>query len=68
MTEKIKALMIIGQTCSGKESLSLTLAEHLKTDIISMDSMKIYIDMNIGTAKASIEKRQKVKHHISNRS
>jgi tRNA dimethylallyltransferase len=64
MTEKIKALMIIGQTCSGKESLSLALAQHINTDIISMDSMKIYIDMNIGTAKASDEKRQKIKHHM----
>lgn len=64
MIEKIKALMIIGQTCSGKENLSLALAEHFKTDIISMDSMKLYIGMDIGTAKATFEKRQKVKHHL----
>lgn len=64
MTEKIKALMIIGQTCSGKENLSLKLAEYFKTEIISMDSMKIYKDMNIGTAKASIESRKKVIHHL----
>jgi tRNA dimethylallyltransferase len=64
MTEKINSLMIIGQTCSGKESLSLQLAEFLQTDIISMDSMKIYREMNIGTAKATLEARQKIKHHM----
>lgn len=64
MMEKIKSLMIIGQTCSGKENLSFALAEHFNTDIISMDSMKIYVGMDIGTAKANYEKRQKVKHHL----
>jgi tRNA dimethylallyltransferase len=64
MIEKINALMIIGQTCSGKENLSLKLAEHFKTDIISMDSMKIYKDMNIGTAKATLEDRKKITHHL----
>lgn len=64
MKEKINALMVIGQTCSGKESLSLKLAEYLKTDIISMDSMKIYRDMNIGTAKATLEDQKKITHHL----
>jgi tRNA dimethylallyltransferase len=64
MNEPIKALMIIGQTCSGKESLSLKLAEYLKTDIISMDSMKIYKGMDIGTAKAPLEARKRITHHL----
>lgn len=64
MKEKINSLMVIGQTCSGKESLSLKLAEYLRTDIISMDSMKIYREMNIGTAKAPLEARLKIKHHM----
>jgi len=56
--------MIIGQTCSGKESLSLKIANYLGTDIISMDSMKIYREMNIGTAKAPTEARLNIKHHM----
>jgi len=64
MKEKINSLMIIGQTCSGKESLSLKLAHYLGTDIISMDSMKIYREMNIGTAKAPTEARLNIKHHM----
>ena len=58
------ALAITGPTASGKTALSLALAERLATEIISIDSMQIYKDMNIGTAKATEEERRRVKHHM----
>ena len=54
------ALAITGPTASGKTSLSLSLAERLGCEIISIDSMQIYRDMNIGTAKATAEERARV--------
>ena len=58
------ALAITGPTASGKTSLSLSLAERLGCEIISIDSMQIYRDMNIGTAKATAEERARVPHHM----
>ena len=58
------ALAITGPTASGKTALSLALAERLGAEIISIDSMQIYKDMNIGTAKATDEERARVKHHM----
>lgn len=58
------ALAITGPTASGKTSLSLSLAERLDCEIISIDSMQIYRDMNIGTAKATAEERARVPHHM----
>lgn len=58
------ALAITGPTASGKTSLSLSLAERLGCEIISIDSMQIYRDMNIGTAKATAEERARIPHHM----
>ena len=58
------ALAITGPTASGKTALSLALAERLGAEIISIDSMQIYKDMNIGTAKATEEERGRVRHHM----
>lgn len=58
------ALAITGPTASGKTALSLALAERLDAEIISIDSMQIYKDMDIGTAKATAEERARVVHHM----
>ena len=58
------ALAITGPTASGKTALSLALAERLGAEIISIDSMQIYKDMDIGTAKATAEERARVRHHM----
>lgn len=55
---------IIGPTASGKTDLSVALAKHFNTEIISADSMQIYQEMNIGTAKPSMEERQGIVHHL----
>lgn len=64
MKKKIKLFAVVGPTASGKTDLSLRLAEILDGEIISCDSMQIYKDMNIGTAKPSIEERNGIPHHL----
>lgn len=58
------ALAITGPTASGKTALSLALAEKYNCEIISLDSMQIYRDMDIGTAKATAEERARIPHHL----
>ena len=58
------SIAITGPTASGKTALSLSLAEELKAEIVSCDSMQIYRYMNIGTAKATAEEQGRVKHHL----
>lgn len=62
MTNKI--VVIVGPTASGKTRLSIDLAKRFNGEIISGDSMQIYKNMDIGTAKASLEERAEVKHHL----
>ena len=61
---KKKAIVICGATASGKTSLSVALAKKLDTEIISADSMLIYQDLNIGTAKPTEEEKGGVPHHL----
>lgn len=61
---KPKVIVICGPTASGKTSLSIELAKKINGEIISCDSMQIYKDMNIGTAKPSQEEMQGVKHYL----
>ena len=51
MTALEKLLVLLGPTASGKTALSIQLAHALDTEIISGDSMLVYRDFNIGTAK-----------------
>jgi tRNA dimethylallyltransferase len=55
---------LIGPTASGKESTSLVLAERYDLEILSLDSMKLYCGMDVGTAKASLDARKRVRHHL----
>jgi tRNA dimethylallyltransferase len=59
-----KMIMIIGVTGSGKSRLAFDLAASMGAEIISIDSMKVYRGMDIGTAKPPLEKRQKVPYHL----
>ncbi len=59
-----KVIIILGPTASGKSDMAMRLAEHLKTELISADSMQIYRGMDIGTAKPSREEQARVKHHM----
>ena len=59
-----KMILILGVTASGKGTLGFELTRQIGAEIISIDSMKVYRRMDIGTAKPSIERQKAVKHHI----
>ena len=61
---KQKVIVICGPTASGKTALSINLAQKINGEIISADSMQIYKDMNIGTAKPTIEEMKNIKHYL----
>ena len=57
-------LVLIGPTGVGKTELSLRIAEHFKTCIISADSRQLYADLPIGTAAPTAEQMNRVQHHF----
>ncbi len=59
-----KVIILLGPTGVGKTGVSLLLAQALKTEIISADSMQIYRHMDIGTAKPTPAERALVRHHM----
>ena len=60
-----KLLIIVqGPTASGKTGLSIELAKHFKTSILSADSRQFYREIAIGTAKPSLEERQGITHYL----
>lgn len=61
---KPKVIVICGPTASGKTALSIELAKKINGEIISADSMQIYKDMDIGSAKPTIEEMQGIKHYM----
>ena len=60
----IDVVAIVGPTASGKTALSLELAKRLDGEIINGDSMQIYRDMTIGTAKILPEEMAGIPHHL----
>lgn len=61
---KPKVIVICGPTASGKTSLSIELAKKINGEIVSADSMQIYEDMDIGTAKPTKEEMDGIKHYL----
>ncbi len=61
---KQKKILILGVTGSGKGHVAFDLAQELDAEIISIDSMKVYRRMDIGTAKPPREARQRVNYHV----
>jgi tRNA dimethylallyltransferase len=57
-------ILILGVTASGKGRLAYDLAQSLGAEIISIDSMKVYRRMDIGTAKPPLEARRRIKYHL----
>lgn len=65
--KKIKHLIVIeGPTASGKTSISVQLAKHFETCILSADSRQFYKEIAIGTAKPSSEEQDGIKHYFIN--
>ena len=57
-------IVIVGPTGVGKTKLSIELAKKLNAEIINGDSVAIYKDLNIGSAKPTIEEREGIPHHL----
>lgn len=60
---KPPVLVILGPTASGKSLLAMEIAARLPAEILSVDAMKVYRHLNVGTAKPSIEDLARVPHH-----
>ena len=61
---KKTVLAVVGPTASGKSALAIELAKRFDGEIICCDSMQIYKEMNIGTAKPSLDEQAAVVHHL----
>ncbi len=59
-----KVIAIVGPTGSGKTKLSIELAKYLNTEIINGDSVQVYKELNIGSAKILEEEKEGIKHHL----
>lgn len=59
-----RKILILGVTASGKGSLGFELARRLGGEIVSVDSMKVYRRMDIGTAKPPAERRREIAYHL----
>ncbi len=58
-------LALVGATATGKSTLALALAQTMPAvEIVSLDSMQVYREMDIGTAKPTIAERASVPHHL----
>ncbi len=57
-------ILIAGVTASGKGRLAFDMAKQLDGEILSVDSMKVYRRMDIGTAKPSPHRREQVRYHL----
>ena len=61
---KSKIILIAGPTASGKSNFALKLAKKIKGEIINADSMQIYKELKILTARLNNKKYQNIKHHL----
>ena len=64
MDLKSKIILISGPTASGKTNFSIKLAKKINGEIINADSMQVYKELNILSARPSSKDYQKIKHHL----
>ena len=64
MAKKIPLVIVAGATASGKTGLGIALAEKFSGEVISCDSMQIYKNLSIGTAKPTKEEMGSIPHHM----
>ncbi len=61
---KPKVIAIVGPTASGKTALSIEIAKRFGGEVISADSRQVYVGMDIGTGKVTLEEMDGVPHHL----
>ena len=59
-----RIIIITGPTASGKTAVAVALAKLVGGEVVSADSVQIYVGMDIGTAKPTHEERQDIPHHM----
>ncbi len=59
-----KLIIVQGPTASGKSSLALSIAKHFDTEIISADARQVFLELNIGTAKPTLNELNQIVHHF----
>lgn len=64
MKEKIPVIAIVGPTASGKTGLAVSVAEKFDGEVVSADSMQIYSELSVGTAKPTEEEMRGIPHHM----
>jgi tRNA dimethylallyltransferase len=64
MDLKSKSILIFGPTASGKSNFSVKLAKKINGEIINADSMQVYKELKILSARPNLKDYQKIKHHL----
>ncbi len=64
MKKKNKILFISGPTTSGKSNLAIRIAKKIKGEIVNADSMQVYKELKIITARPLLKDQKKIKHHL----
>ncbi|MFO8059799.1 MAG: tRNA (adenosine(37)-N6)-dimethylallyltransferase MiaA [Bacillota bacterium] len=64
MDERQRLLVIVGPTAVGKSDLAMRLARRFRGEVVSADSMQVYLGMDIGTAKIAPGEMRGVPHHM----
>ena len=66
MNQQLPIICLMGPTATGKTDLAIELVQRFPLEIISVDSAMVYRDMNIGTAKPTLEALLKAPHRLIN--
>jgi tRNA dimethylallyltransferase len=64
MSVEPKLIAVIGPTASGKSALAMRIAREIGAEILSVDSMQVYREMNVGTAKPTSGEKEMAVHHL----
>ena len=64
MKQKLKIIVIVGPTASGKSGLAVEIAKQYNGEVISADSRQVYRDLNVGTAKITKDEMEGVPHYL----
>ena len=64
MDLKSKIILIYGPTASGKSKFAVKIANKINGDIINSDSMQVYKEIKILSARPDLKDIQKIKHHL----